>query len=175
MPNEQRQPGLMSRLGNAVRTNLTDWRQVVDMITEPWAPGNWYDPATRRLNGPVRAFGLDRIPRFFGGLMNRSQPLPSWMNYPSAGPQPPAAYNGPGSPGYQPDIPAVPESERSPFRGEGALASYGNPTPTHGTRNGRWGTLAEGQAARDMFQSMQEAYLREQDTAARRDWANRQQ
>jgi hypothetical protein len=35
--------------------------QFLDMISEPWIPGNWFDHSTGRFNNPAQAFGVSGI------------------------------------------------------------------------------------------------------------------
>lgn len=122
-----------------------DPRQFLDMVTNPWIPGNWYNPATQSWNNPLQAFGLDR---FF----NRpGAPLPDFLR--PGQPIDPYVYEGPGSPGWDPSIPGT---ERAPQNGQGPLMSHQRPPepPRRAPGAGNGQTIASGRAAQDMVGGM---------------------
>ena len=126
--------------------------QFLDMASQPWLPGNWFDHESGRFNGPIRAFGLDRlggnirnalgrarelvgsIPRF-GGPGGRGAPLqpgqaprmPYGVPFPE---QRPPSWPGPSGENWTGQVP-----ETSPFSGDGPLMSYQSPPAERGPRS----------------------------------------
>lgn len=138
----------MSIRNRLMQSEAAQWRdpwQFLDMVSNPWIPGNWYNPATQSFNNPLQAFGLDGLgSRIRGIFQPGGQPLPGWMQ-PGA-PQQPQTPQGVdvqvNMPGVQP-------------QGQGPLMRYQSP-PQHRPGPGGGRTIAQGESARRMVEGMRD-------------------
>lgn len=130
--------------------------------------------------------GVNPLAYLFGGLLeggrdavtgsnwwqstfNRGSQLPSWMQYPSAGPLPQNPYqaNWPGAGTW----PGQDTAQENPYygQGQGMMRMPGGQRPTRRPGVGGGSTIAQGQAAQDMFEGMREGARQSQlDEAQRR-------
>lgn len=134
--------------------NLRNWRQVLDVISEPWVPGNLYDSARGGTVGEnVRGRASDTFDRLRGLLPDgEGEPLPGWMTPGAPIPSPPDPGNwAAGLPNYNQDqtYAGPPSPSQQPYgQGQGVFPMPSAPRgPVGPSRNNR--TIAEGDAAVD--------------------------
>jgi hypothetical protein len=128
--------------------------QFLDAASEPWLPGDWFDRETGRFNGPIRAFGLDRlggnirnaigrarelvgrIPRF-GGPGGRGAPLQPGQapRMPYGVPFTDQGFQEPTWPGSRRENWTGQPPEQQLPQGEGMLMSYQSPPAERGPRS----------------------------------------
>lgn len=159
--NRERKPGFWRGIGRGILDtipkpgDLHNWRQVLDVISEPWVPGNLYRSdlgGTVGENISERAGGVaDRIRGLLPGD-DAGAPLPDWMQPGAPMPSAPGPADwAAGLPNYNQDqtFAGPPPPSSQPYgNGQGMFPMPSAPRgPVGPQRNNN--TIAEGQGAVD--------------------------